>query len=457
MIIMKFGGSSVADAQKIRHVASIIERAGKTARVGVVCSAMKGITDLLIEAATIAESGDAQYTVPLGTIRERTLAVIDDLFPDNSTIHTRIEKQLSELSDILHGIELVRECSPRSMDLIMSFGERMNNMIIAAFLNASGHKAEYIDTRKLIVTDAQFGNASVLLSESYKRIRQEIARINGIPVITGFIAATEQGYTTTLGRNGSDYTASLVGAALDSERVEIWTDVDGVLSADPRYVPNAFVLPEISIEDAMELSYFGAEVIHPYTMLPAVDRDIDIYIKNTLAPEVPGTRISRKAPASISPITGVASIESVALMNIEGGGMLGMPGVASKVFRILSEALVNVIMISQASSEHSICIVCRGKEIKKAETALRKGLEQELMSKKIQRIDIQNNLEIVAIVGKNMKGQPGISGRLFSALGNAGVNVLAIAQGSSERNISFVIQSKEREAALRTVHAAFLE
>ena len=457
MVIMKFGGSSVADAQKIRHVASIIKEKKNTTQVGVVFSAMKGITDLLIEAATLAESGDESYVEALKNITEKTKTVLSELFPAGAQTFSCIEKLLIEISDILHGIELVRECSLRSMDLIMSFGERMNNMIIADYLTSIGLDAEFIDAREIIVTDAQYGNASVVYSDTYKKIRAKVSQIHGIPVITGFIASTPEGITTTLGRNGSDYTASLIGAAIDAEMVEIWTDVDGVLSADPRYVPNAFVLSEISVEDAMELSYFGAEVIHPYTMLPAVDRDIDIYIKNTLSPNVPGTRISKTAKNSDAPITGVASIESVALMNIEGGGMLGMPGVASKVFQILSDAKINVIMISQASSEHSICIVCREKEIKRAESSLRRGLEQELLSKKIQSIDIRNDLEIVAIVGRNMQGQPGISGRLFSSLGNSGINVLAIAQGSSERNISFVIHKNDREAALRTVHAAFLE
>ena len=456
MIIMKFGGSSVADAEKIRTVVEIIRERTKTSLPGVVFSAMKGITDLLINGASQAESGSENYKRTLDDISSKTRAVVDDLFDPNHQVHGEIDAMLAEIRDILHGVELVRECSSRSLDLIVSFGERMNNKIIAEYLTESGTPAEYVDAREMILTDSNYGNASVFLPETYKRIRSRIAGVSGIPIITGFIASNAQGITTTIGRNGSDYTASIIGAALDSERVEIWTDVDGVLSADPRYVPNAFVLPEVSVEDAMELSFFGAEVIHPYTMLPAVDKEIDIYIKNTLSPKVPGTRITRHPKPNPNTITGIASIEGVALMNIEGGGMLGMPGVASKVFRLLSEAKVNIIMISQASSEHSICIVCRESEIAKAEKALRSGLEDELATKKIQRIDIRSDLEIVAIVGENMKGQPGISGRLFNSLGEGKINVLAIAQGSSERNISFVISRSDRETALRAVHKAFL-
>jgi aspartokinase/homoserine dehydrogenase 1 len=276
-------------------------------------------------------------------------------------------------------------------------------------------------------------------------------------VVTGFIASTTNGVTTTLGRNGSDYTASILGAALGAKSIEIWTDVDGVLSADPRCVDSAFVINELSIEEAMELSFFGAEVIHPYTMIPAVEDRIPIWIKNTMNPRVPGTIIAKNVKRHEHPITGIASIENCSLINVEGGGMLGVPGVASRVFRALAGEEINIIMISQASSEHSICIVCRNPEADRAAKALEAELAWELEERTINQIEVLRDLEIIAIIGENMRGTPGISGRLFSSLGDAKVNVLAIAQGSSERNISFVIHGQDKKRALNAIHSAFLE
>jgi aspartokinase/homoserine dehydrogenase 1 len=279
-----------------------------------------------------------------------------------------------------------------------------------------------------------------------------------VAVITGFIAATAEGVTTTLGRNGSDYTASLVAAALGASVIEIWTDVDGVLSADPRYVPEAFVLDEITFQEAMELSYFGAKVIHPYTMIPAVEHEIPVRIRNTFAPEGDGTWIVPERSAGGARIaTGIASVENVALINVEGGGMVGLPGVASKVFTALANAGVNIIMISQASSEHSICVVCRQEQASAALAGLRIELAAELAQKKIQEFELIEDLEIVAVIGERMRGTPGISARVFGALGDEGVNVLAIAQGSSEMNISFVVHGDDRERTLQVVHRAFFE
>ena len=459
MKVMKFGGSSVKDAEKIKHVSSIARTAREKEPVVLVFSAMKGITDMLIEAADKAEKGDSGYRRLVEEIRSRQNKAVSELFnqkSDAEAILHELDLLLNNLTDILHGVELVKECSDRTMDMVMSFGERLNNRLIAAYLTSSGTPASYIDARGMITTDASHGNAKVDFETSYPKINSVINAAEGIAVVTGFIAATPGGITTTLGRNGSDYTASLIGAAVNASCVEIWTDVDGVLSADPRLVENAYVLPEVSIEDAMELSFFGAEVIHPYTMIPAVDRKISIYIKNTLNPSAPGTRIAADIRKTSLPITGVASIENAALINIEGGGMLGHPGVASRVFSALAEANINIIMISQASSEHSICMVCREKESGRAILALEAELERELHYRMIQKIDLIKELEIIAVVGENMRGTPGISGRLFSALGNAGINVLAIAQGSSERNISFVIHRRDRKEALNVVHQAFL-
>lgn len=458
MKVMKFGGSSVRDAERIGIVRDVVSEEAKHDRVVVVASAMKGITDQLISVAGAAEAGDDSWTDAIEEIRSRHRSTADTLLGDDAaSYHAELDELLEGLSNVLQGIQLVRECSPRSMDLVMSFGERMSCMMIARVLAARGLDSSFRDARTMILTDTRFGNARVNLEQSYITIRARLAGDESVPVVPGFIASSPDGATTTLGRNGSDYTASILGAALSADRVEIWTDVDGVLSADPRTVPAAFVVPEISYEEAMELSYFGAEVLHPSTMIPAVEQHIPIFIRNTMNPAAPGTRIAADVAPHDRFITGIASIEDVSLINVEGGGMLGMPGVASRVFQTLAEEDVNLIMISQASSEHSICIVCRSDEATRAVKALQAALARELEAAIIHQIDLMPDLEIIAVIGEKMRGKPGMSGRLFSALGDAKINVLAIAQGSSERNISFVIHRSEREAALQTVHRAFLE
>ncbi len=457
--VMKFGGSSVRDAERIEAVCGVVGEAAQDERLVVVCSAMKGVTDDLIAYAEHAETGSVQWKRSVGGMRarhERTAQMLLDS-AEADAYTAELTGLIEALSNVLQGIQLIKECSRRSMDLVMSFGERMSCTLIARALARRGTEATYYDPREMIVTDTRFGNATVDLEQSYTRIRARIGRDDSVPVIPGFIAGSPDGATTTLGRNGSDYTASIIGAALDADRIEIWTDVDGVLSADPRTVPAAFVIPEISYEEAMEMSYFGAEVLHPSTMIPAVGRNIPIVIRNTLNPAAPGTRIAATVAPHTRMITGIASIEDVSLINVEGGGMLGLPGVASSVFQALARAEINIIMISQASSEHSICVVCRSAEAGRAVEALKTQLTREIETNTIQNIDMIPDLEIIAVIGENMRGKPGMSGRLFSSLGAEGVNVLAIAQGSSERNISFVIRRTDRERALRTVHRAFLE
>ena len=457
MKVMKFGGSSLADSSRIRGVAAIVRNAMEDEPVAIVLSAMKGITDSLISAARRAELGDPGYTQVLEDLRRRHMTTIEELLPEENAEEpiTVISSLVDELFDLLHGVELIRECSDRTMDLVLSFGERLNCLTFAAFLTASGQPAEFVDARDMILTDSTHGSAVVDYTETYQRTARRLHRAAGIPVITGFVASSADGVTTTLGRNGSDYTASLVGAAVSASAVEIWTDVDGVMSADPRCVPQSFVIPEISLQEAMELSYFGAEVIHPYTMLPAVERDIPLWIKNTLNPSARGTRISGHPVPHERAITGLASVGDVALINVEGGGMLGIPGMASRVFGALAKAGVNIIMISQASSEHSICLCIRESQLERAGAFLRDELREELEQRRIDQFKEQPGLEIVAVIGENMRGRPGISGRVFSALGSAGVNVLAIAQGSSEMNISFVIDRADRDLTLGVVHDAF--
>lgn len=462
MHIMKFGGSSVQDAKHIKMVAQIIENAPTS--VAIVLSAMKGTTDFLISAASLAEKGNKGYLEKISLIREKHIQTISELFIDkkiSEDLSSDIISMLEELENILHGVELIQECTLRSLDYIMSFGERLNCRIFTAYMNYRHpenpeKQALYVDARNCLVTDDQFGRALVDEKASYSKIKKLLASEKKIPVITGFIASTPEGITTTLGRNGSDYSASLFGAALSAEAVEIWTDVDGVYSADPRLVPSAFVVPELSIEEAMELSYFGAKVIHPYTLLPTVKKGIPIIIKNTMNPQAPGTKIWDQAASHSHAITGIASIEDVALLNIVGGGMVGVPGMASTIFSALGKAAVNVIMISQASSEHSICIICKKEEAQRAKESLEEALSAYLNNQRVLRIDLMDDLEIIAVIGENMNGRPGMSGHLFQSLGDSEINVLAIAQGSSERNISFVIHKKDRKKALNTVHNAFL-
>jgi aspartokinase/homoserine dehydrogenase 1 len=341
----------------------------------------------------------------------------------------------------------------------MSFGERLSCRLATAYMQAHGLDAVLVDAREIVITDDTFGAAAVNFPRSYALIKEKLAGRPGIAVIPGFIGATEKGVTTTLGRNGSDYTASIVGGGLDAQEIEIWTDVDGVLSADPRIVPDAFVIPEISYEEAMELSYFGAKVIHPYTMVPAVEKNIPLLIKNSLNPAAPGTRIAAAASTKRDggrPITGIASIAGISLVNIEGGGMMGIPGFAARTFSALAREGINIIMISQASSEHTICLVFTTAEGERALAALNRELALELETRRIERFELLRELLVVSVIGENMHGTPGMAGRLFSALGKAGVNILVIAQGSSERNISFVIEEKNHALALRTIHAEFL-
>jgi len=459
MVVQKFGGSSVEDAGKIREVAKIALEHRVDGKIAVVLSAMKGCTDLLLQAARDAEAGKESYHEALAILEKRHWAAAQDLTagPAYETLRLALEAQLKDLRDILHGVELVKECSKRSLDLIAGFGERLNCQLMAGFLLGQGHEAHYIDaSRNFIITNDNHGAADVDFDATYDAVEARLRPLNGVMVITGFVASTADGRPTTLGRNGSDYTASLVGAAIRAEAVEIWKDVDGVLTADPRFVKGTLVLDEISMEEAMEMSYFGAKVIHPSTMLPLLERGINLRIKNTLNPSVKGTLIKQDPKPHPYPITGIASITGAALINIEGSGMIGIPGFASRVFGALARVKVNVIMISQASSEHSICIVCRDAEAVIALAALRQELKAEHEAKKLKDCELIGGLEVIAVIGDNMRGKPGITGRLFSSLGDKNVNVLAIAQGSSERNISFVIESKDREIALNTIHSAFL-
>ena len=457
MVVMKFGGSSLADASRIDRAAQNVVAAREHNAVVVVVSAVGGVTDLLERVAhdCTTESARSVDRVVKTVVERHTAIVHERCGADADRTAAELRETGDDLAGILQGIALVGECSPRSLDLVLSFGERLSATVFAAVLSRAGTAAEAVDARDLIVTDATHGSAEVDVAVSYRRIAARLARTDFVPVVTGFIAATADGITTTLGRDGSDYTAGLVAAAIGADRVEIWTDVDGVQSADPRIVPEAFVIPELEPEEAMEMAYFGAKVIHPYALLPALERDIPIFIKNSLNPAAAGTRIARTAADHGHMITGLASIDDVALLNVHGGGMIGVPGIAARVFTALAAAGVNIVMISQASSEHSICLCIRRRDASRARTAVEAELTHELAAHRVQAIDLSTDLAIIAVIGEAMRGRPGMSGLLFGALGDRSVNVLAIAQGSSERNISLVVRAGDAKRAVRAIHDAF--
>ena len=459
MKVLKFGGSSVRDAAHIRKTVSIFTSESNVRAV--ICSAMKGVTDELIRAALQAETGDKAYLSTLESVWQRKKEAVDALFTGEmqtgKKVITHLESEYTELKEICHGVFLLKECSARSLDFIMSFGERMNSQLIRDYAAFLKHEVFYVDARELVFTDGSHGNASVDMSKTRTGIKKYFSKRRGTGIVTGFIASGPAGITTTLGRNGSDYSASIFGAALGASSIEIWTDVDGVLEADPAVVPQAGVIDELSVDEAMELSYFGAEVLHPSTMIPAIESNIPVWIKNTLNPTAAGTKISTDAGTNPNIITGIASVPEVTLINVIGSGMVGSRGTAMKIFAALSKVGVNIIMISQASSEHSICVVIRSQESASALHGLRTELEYELRTGAIQDIAVLDDLEIVAIIGANMRGRPGVSGKLFKTLGDEGVNILAIAQGSSEMNISFVIAREDHARSLQSIHRAFFE
>jgi aspartokinase/homoserine dehydrogenase 1 len=421
MRVLKFGGSSLATPARIRDVARIVLDKQRSEPVVVVVSAFQGVTNQLVECARMAERGDVKYERLLQDIARRHRSAAARLVRGGRRVlRAGVEERLSELRDTLHGIYLLRHCPQQALDMTASFGERLSALIIAAHLSHF-HPATFVDSRQLVITDDQFTHATVQFARTNRAIRAYFARLRRrgrrtIPVVTGFIGATRDGRTTTIGRNGSDYSAAIVGAALGVSAVEIWTDVDGILSADPRLVPSAFALPHMSYEEAMELSYFGAKVLHASTIAPAVAKRIPILIKNTFNVDAPGTRISSQRRGDEALIAkGISSVGDISLLTLRGASMVGVPGTAERLFRTLAARRVNVILISQASSEHTICFAVRAVDAAAAidgiETEFRFELAQELT-----RLDHASNQAIVAVVGDGMKGRPGVSGKVFGAL-----------------------------------------
>ncbi|WP_089839119.1 bifunctional aspartate kinase/homoserine dehydrogenase I [Chitinophaga filiformis] len=461
MQVLKFGGTSMGSAQSIEQVCNIIQHKKPNGRFSIVASAMSGITDKLIQCGTLAGQGQEQYKDVLQEIENKHLDTIRTLFPITvqSGIISQVKKRLNTLETLCDGIFQVGELSARSLDKIMSFGELVSSYLLAEKLKANGLNAAWKDSRELIVTDNNFGNAAVnFLATNHQTTQYYQQQSADFVVLPGFVAATADGETTTLGRGGSDYTAAIVAAALHAEVLDIWTDVSGMMTADPRMVSQAIPIPHISYEEAMELSHFGAKVIYPPTIQPVMDKRIPIWIKNTFAPDDYGTLIhSQDGNGRTYPVTGISGIQKIALLTLEGSGMVGIPGFSKRLFEALLSERVNVILITQSSSEHSITVGIHEADMLKAKTAVDSEFSQEILEKRIEPLIVERDMSIVAVVGDKMKNHHGTSGKLFAALGRNGVNVRAIAQGSTEKNISAVINKADVKKALNVIHEAFFE
>jgi bifunctional aspartokinase / homoserine dehydrogenase 1 len=457
--VLKFGGTSMGSAEAIQQVIEIVKQKQNGSLLIVAVSAMSGTTDQLLNCGNLAATGNETYKDLLKQIETKHLDAVKQLVPvqQQSSVLSMVKKYCNEMEDVCNGIFLLSECSARTKDKLVSYGELLSSQIINAAFTASGTQSSWKDARELIITNSNFGNASVNFSATNETINSFVHQLPAqIIIVPGFIASNENGVTTTLGRGGSDYTAAILAAAANASSLEIWTDVSGMMTADPRWVPNAKIIPSISYQEAMELSHFGAKVIYPPTIQPVLTKNIPVWIKNTFAPADHGTVIEHK-PTQGNMITGISSIHSLALLNLEGSGMIGIPGFSSRLFAALANAQINVILITQGSSEHSICVGVEAALADKAKEAVDKAFEFEITSEKVEPLHIERELSIVALVGDQMRHHTGVSGRMFSALGRNGVNIRAIAQGSTERNISAVVATVDVRKAVNVLHEEFFE
>jgi bifunctional aspartokinase / homoserine dehydrogenase 1 len=462
LIVMKFGGTSVGSAERIAQAAAL---AVKSARAGhqvvVITSAMSGITNQLIAAAQNATSGKWLPEVR-DNFFERHKGVADQLIKNDAerkqAALATIAQRLDQFEKLCFGLSMVHELTPRLLDVISGTGERLCAPLLAGAISSLGVESESVEATELIVTNDQFGAAEPLMDKTRVKTQARLGPLleaGIIPVITGFIGATEDGVLTTLGRGGSDYSASIIGAALDADEIWIWTDVNGVMTANPQEVPEARTMREISYSEASELAYYGAKVLHHKTILPAFKQNIPVRILNSFEPDNPGTRVSVAGHPSSRGVKAVTSIRNVSLITIGGKGMQGIPGIAAKTFAAVAVERANILMISQASSENNLCFVVNAGEAKGVLKALRASLELDLLQGLVEDISADDSIAVVAAVGDRMQGSPGIAGKVFGALGTASVNVIAISQGSSERNISFIVAAEQAADAVRAIHRAF--
>ncbi|HMC01456.1 MAG TPA: bifunctional aspartate kinase/homoserine dehydrogenase I [Flavobacteriaceae bacterium] len=459
MKVLKFGGTSVGSAENINKVINILNDVSSNDNAVAVVSAVGGITDKLLNAANLAVAKDQKYKEAFNLIKSIHLDIIDELLGDKkSHVVNFVSEKLNNLEQLLDGIFLINEMSPKTSDKLLSFGELLSSYIIAETMKSKGYDAALKNSQELIVTDKNYTNASVdFTATNHNIVSYFQSNSNSINILPGFISKSKDQEITTLGRGGSDYTAAIVAAALNVEELQIWTDVSGMFTTNPKMVKQAFPIKELSYQEAVELSHFGAKVLYPPTVQPVLDKNIPIIIKNTMAPHDHGTSISNQVTNGNLAVKGISNINDIALLTLQGNGMVGIPGFSKRLFETLSQEKINIVLITQASSEHSICIGISEKDAEDAKTAIDLTFENEISLHKIDPIIVETGLSIIAVVGDNMKSHQGISGKMFSSLGKNNVNIRAIAQGASERNISAVIAEKDVKKALNTLHEVFFE
>jgi aspartate kinase len=459
---MKFGGTSVGDAACIRRAAAIVQAAAAQQRVVAVVSAMSGVTNRLVDAARRAESGERDFVPALiAELRAVHAAALGNLVRDaarNAQIAACLDEALAELERLLHGTALLSELTPRALDAISGIGERMSAPLVAGALCELGVRSVPVSAMDVIVTDPHHGRAEPIMAATQERAEKRLRPLlqeGVVPVVTGFIAATAEGVQTTLGRGGSDYSATILGAALGAQQTIIWTDVDGVKTADPRLVPEARTLPEISYNEAAELAYFGAKVLHPNTLRPVTAAGVPVWIRNSFAPEMPGTKITRGRKGNNGGVRALTAVRDVTMITVGGPGIVGLPDVLARSFAATAASRTNVLLVSQSSSQNDICFVIPTADEKKTVAALREAFAGEIAEHLVEHVTANHEIAVVAVVGENMRGTPGIAGRTFGALGREGINLIAIAQGSSEYNISMVVEKGSMKRAVDVLHAEF--
>ncbi len=462
MKVLKFGGSSVASAENILLVENIVKKTSEEAPVTVVVSAFSGVTDALIRAALTASQKDESYRECITELENRHLAVVKELLPITEQSHwlSFVKKHFNDIEDLCNGIFVLGEFTGKIRDRLTAYGEFLSSRIIAARMKSASLDVVWMDAGALVITDSNFTHAKVDVEKTFANIQHYFEEnAHQIFIAPGFVARDSEGHRTTLGRGGSDFTASIIAAAAMAQELQIWTDVSGMMTADPRLVTNAKPIAHVSYQEAMELSHFGAKVLYPPTIQPVRARNIDLYIKNTFRPEDPGTLVSTRFndENSGNVAVGISNMNKVALLTLEGSGMVGIPGVSAKLFQCLSNEKVNVILITQSSSEHSITVAIGEEDVERAEKAISGTFEDDIRLQRIDPVKFETSLSIIALVGENMRSRSGVSSKLFGTLGNNGINVRAIAQGSSEKNISVVIAENDTRKAVNVLHEEFFE
>lgn len=461
LIVMKFGGTSVGNFERMQSVAGIVAERAQENELVVVVSAMGGVTDMLVRAATEASQGDTEHWKSVRQeLARRHRDVADHLLSasEQAVVLPRLAKNMADFENLCSGFSLVREVTPRAMDMFSSLGEVMSATLMAAILRSRGCAAEAVDSTELITTDDNFGNAAPLFDHTEQRTEQRLAALRSggvIPVVTGFRGSTRDGHCTTLGRGGSDYSATIVGAALNASEIWIWTDVDGVMTADPRLVPAAHIIPDVSYREAIELSYFGAKVLHPKTIQPVMKKKIPVWIKNTFNPGGAGTKIVHACQNGRPGVKAITSISNADLVTMSGKDTLSFPRLATRVFNGLYLEDVSTLMVTQSSADNVLCFAIHHADLARVRARVEKTFELEMLHEYVGTLEVMPKVAIVVAVGENMKGTPGLAGRAFGALGKRNINIIAIAQGSTELSISFAVKAADVKEAVTAIHEEF--